>query len=66
MERGSLSLCDLVGDLVGELLVGEGGGRSVVLSLSFESILCFFFGEDLEKKFGRTMGDDDGVNWGRT
>ena len=63
IEPDSFSFTDLVGDLEGELLVGEdGGGRSVVLSLSFESVLCFFFGEDLEKKVGRTMGDDDG--WG--
>ena len=57
IEPDSLSLTDLVGDLEGELLVGESGGRSVVLSLSFESVLCFFFGEDLEeKKVGRTIG----------
>lgn len=57
IEPDSFSFTDLVGDLEGELLVGEdGGGRSVVLSLSFESVLCFFFGEDLEKKVGRTMG----------
>lgn len=63
IEPDSFSFTDLVGDLEGELVVGEGGGgRSVVLSLSFESVLCFFFGEDLEKKVGRTMGDDDG--WG--
>jgi hypothetical protein len=60
MELDSFSLTDLVGDLDGELLLeGEGGGRSVVLSFSLESVLCFFFGEDLEKKVGRTMEDDE-------
>lgn len=58
IEPESLSLTDFVGDLEGELLllVGESGGRSVVLSLSLESVLLFFFGEDLEKKVGRTIG----------
>lgn len=58
IEPESLSLTDLVGDLEGELLllVGDSGGRSVVLSLSLESVLLFFFGEDLEKKVGRTIG----------
>ncbi len=60
MELDSFSLTDLVGDLDGELLLeGEGGGISVVLSFSLESVLCFFFGEDLEKKVGRTMEDDE-------
>lgn len=66
IEPDSLSLTDLVGDLEGELLVGESGGRSVVLSLSLELVLCFFFGEVLEKMFGRTMGDDEGGGRGRT
>lgn len=61
IEPDSLSLTDLVGDLEGELLVGESGGMSVVFSRSFESVLCFFFGEVLEKKVGRTMGDDEGA-----
>lgn len=65
IELDSFSLTDLVGDFEGELLVGEDGGRSVVLGLSFESVLGFFFGEDLEKKVGRTMGDDEGGR-GRT
>lgn len=57
IEPESFSLTDLVGDLEGELLlVGESGGRSVVLSLSLESVLLFFFGEDLERKLGRTIG----------
>lgn len=62
IELDSFSLADLVGDLECELVGGSDGGRSVVRSRSLGSVevvvLCFFFGEVLEKKVGRTMGDN--------
>lgn len=44
-----------MGDFDGDLLLDGDGEKPVILILSLESLGAFFFGEDLEKKAGRTM-----------